>query len=386
MAKHHVFGGSTAARTIACPAWIPLSANIPKPLDSTAAALGTASHAVLEKCLLDVDVDPITYAEREVEGVLIERDHIVDKIIPAINCFEDLMNTYMIDRYWVEVFSEVDHETGGTADFVGLSEDGETLVIGDYKSGDGVIVNAEKNKQALFYAWCLFNDNKQRFTEAFKHVKTIIIAIVQPSFRRDEFLDTWACNLDDIAAFEKDYKAAKALITDGVKTPCAGDHCQFCPAHAVCPAKQMLVDDMQGTPLTDIQKTDISRALKLADEIESWLKAVRKLAYERIEAGEEVEGFKLVNKRATRVWNEPEKTLRKIKLMKRLKTKEAVTEKLASPAQLEKLCKEHGIDYKKEFGSMASAVSSGLTLVKASDKRVSAINVDMQKRIAERFA
>ena len=68
----------------------------------------------------------------------IDNDHITDKIYPAIDCFDLLMDTYSIDRFWVEEWVEISKDIAGTADFIGMSKDGKTMVFADYKSGDDV--------------------------------------------------------------------------------------------------------------------------------------------------------------------------------------------------------------------------------------------------------
>ncbi|MCK5318920.1 MAG: DUF2800 domain-containing protein, partial [Anaerolineales bacterium] len=69
--KHYPFGGSTAKRTINCPAWKGLSKDIPT-TESAAALRGTAIHYLLEQRALDDTYQFDTRLGRKVEGHLME--------------------------------------------------------------------------------------------------------------------------------------------------------------------------------------------------------------------------------------------------------------------------------------------------------------------------
>ncbi len=384
MPVHLKFGGSTAARTIACPPWHLLSADVPKLVAGPAAALCTARHTVIEKCLLEVDLDPMSFANTKVDGVLLTADHIKNKIIPALFIFEDLMDSYAIAEYWPEVTTRISADIGGTADFVGLSEDGKTLVVADYKSGDGEMVFALDNAQGLFYAMILMLTPK--FAAMFERVEKLVIVIVQPSDRREDPVDIWETDLARLHEFALAHEEAVRLSGSADSEPSVGKHCKYCPALATCPAKVALIPRARKIDVPTVSLDKLGEAMAIADELEGWCKEVRKRAIEELEKGSEVAGFKLVAKRASRVWNEPDVAMRKVKLMRRIKTSEAVISKLASPAQMEKLCREHGVDYKKEFSPMVSSISTGSTLATAGDKRPAVIQSDAQKLVATRFA
>ena len=113
----------------------------------------------------------------------------------------------------------------------------------------------------------------------------------------------------------------------------------------------------------------------MADELTAWIKEVERVALEQLQLGTAIKGYKLVNKKAARVWNDLPAIESKIKKARSIKTDEAFVSKLKTPAQLEKLCKELGIDFDKQYGSYISKVSSGTTLAKESDKRAAAVPV-----------
>lgn len=382
MSKHAKYGGSTASRTLNCPQWHKLSEGIPRSPSSAAAELGTALHAVIETCLLDMEHDPYDEVGKVIEGVLITNDHITDKIYPALDEFEKLMDAYDIDPFWVEEWVEVSEDVAGTADFIGLSRDKKTVVMADYKSGDGIMVYAEENAQGLFYTMCA---RHRIFKRLMAQVENLVIAIVQPSHRREEYLDIWETDLTRLDAFTKDHEAAVIAADAGTGEPCIGSWCAFCPAEATCPAKKNEVRKIDMLPAPTELAAELSEALVIADKVETWVKAVRKAAHEALDRGTPIEGFKLVNKRATRVWSDLPAVEKKVKLARKLKVADAYETKLKSPAQLEKVCDSLGIDW-QTFEDFVSAVSSGTTLVSEHDKRQAVVINQGSKLLADRFA
>jgi hypothetical protein len=112
----------------------------------------------------------------------------------------------------------------------------------------------------------------------------------------------------------------------------------------------------------------LNEAMSMVDEVESWVRAVRKLAHEQAELGVKIDGWKLVAKRATRVWNDEEAVASIFKKARKLKQADYQNVKMKSPAQIEKVCKQKDVDFSK-FEEYISSVSSGSTLAHEEDKR-----------------
>ena len=385
MTKHFKYGGSTAARTLTCPAWHFLSKDLPRSPSSPAAELGTALHTIIEKCTLDTDLDPYDFAGKVINNVEITIDHIEEKIYPALDAFEQLMDDHDVDLYWCELFMQYGEEVGGTGDFIGLSSDLKTFVAADYKSGDGVIVDAEENAQNLFYSMCAMAEPE--LIESLKKVEKIVIAIVQPTHRSDDVLSVWETTPARVEKFASEHAEAVLIAStaDENTTPVVSDYCKFCPAEALCPAKKELVLQSQGLPVGGKLVTELAEALKIVDAVEAWAKAVKKMAYENLEKGVPVEGYKLVNKRASRVWTNEADVLKKIHNHRKLTVAATHNKDLKSPAQLEKVCKSAGINFNR-FADNIACISSGTTLAKATDKRQGVLTSDAAKTIAARFA
>ena len=224
------------------------------------------------------------------------------------------------------------------------------------------------------------------FKKPMLDVDKIVIAIVQPSFRREDYLDVWETTPEQLYDFTAEHSSAVWRAENPEMEPEIGSWCSFCPAESTCPAKLKEVAKVEFIPCTTELPAEISEALEIATKVESWIKSVRKTAHELIEQGVDIEGYKLVNKRASRVWNDLEAAEKKVKLAKKIKIVDAFDSKLKSPAQLEKVCLGLGMDWKAFSGDLVSSVSSGTTLVSVHDKREAVVTSSAAKLLAERFA
>lgn len=382
MSKHAKYGGSTALRTIKCPAWHRLSQGMPEHPESPAAKLGTSLHAVIETCLLDLEHEPFDEVGKTVEGTLITETHIVEKIDPALDEFENLMDTYDIDAYWVEEWVEISEDVAGTVDFMGISRDGKTGVFADYKSGDGHMVYAEDNAQGLFYAMCALH---RIFKRVFKDIEKLVIAIVQPSFRRSEYLDIWETTPAELELFAERHNDAVYASEHLETEPVCGEWCSFCPAEATCPAKLKEVAKVDILPCRSDLPAEISAAMAVVDKVETWAKAVRSTAHDLLNKGVPLDGWKLVDKRATRVWNDPAAAEAFARKSRKLKVVDIIETKFKSPAQLEKAVLAAGLDW-GDYAEFVSAISSGTTLASVHDSRPEVRISSATKLLAERFA
>jgi hypothetical protein len=369
------------ARTIACPAWVNLSADMPNGGTSEAAELGTALHDAMEWLMGDLARLPDDCMGTTFNGIKITYDHINDKIMPAYDELDQLRLDYGIKNFVLEPFVElIPGLAGGSIDFLGVSADGKTVVVVDYKFGYN-LVSPEENAQLMFYALCA--DADPATNDMFKHVETLVLAIIQPNDQGIDDMRTYTCPVSDLDAFEDTVAAAVKQAEDGCDKPVSGPHCKFCPAESVCPVKTGLARKAQMLPA--VQLFNLGEYLPMVDELEAWIKAVKKLAHETLEAGQKVPGYKLVDKRASRVWTDPDAAAKKIKAMRGIAYHDDACDiKLKSPAQMEKAFKAKKVDFKK-VGDYITSMSSGTTMAKASDKRPEAISVEAYRAAMQRL-
>ena len=371
MAIHFKYGGSTAARTIQCPAWARLSSELPARGESSnpAADEGTMLHNCMELIYgegYEQDVTPaslIGHQAGEYKGQELTLELVETKLKPAIEAVEKLFDDYDMADWKVEPLVVLDDDMGGSIDLIGISLDGKTVVVADYKFGfHGVQV--EHNKQGQFYVLAAATDPQT--ADWFENAERIVIAIIQPN-NEGEDLQTWEIDMAQIDTFETEYLNAVDASEDPDALPVSGPGCTYCPAQATCPVKTGLA--MKATRVNELTSDKLAEYLPLAKEVTDWAKAVEKMAHEQLELGTPIKGYKLVAKRTTRVWDNEKLVEDKVRKAKKIKLVDGFTTKLKSPAQIEKVCKALGLDFDATYGKMQSSVSSGTTMALESDKR-----------------
>jgi hypothetical protein len=208
----------------------------------------------------------------------------------------------------------------------------------------------------MFYAAAAMRTPETQWV--FEDVEEIEIIIVQPPM-----VKRWVTTPERIAKFEFDLIAA----VNGPRTRLeSGEHCRWCAAKPTCPKVTGAVDRALKTALVRLDADKVSEYLAQAEQLESWIDAVRVLAYDMLENNVRVPGFKLVAKRGTRQWVNDEAPVK-------LLGDKAYESKLISVAQAEKLIG------KKNFpADLAVSVSSGSTLAAESDPRPAVIDLGKQ--------
>lgn len=377
---HLTVGGSTAERTMNCPAWQAWAKDMPKTLPSQAAIDGTAMHSAYEQCL--DDTDPHELVGQTIETVKITPAHVRQKLIPAIGAWNQLLERYDVDLFDIECFVQVAEDTGGTMDMIARSRDGKTAIVADYKSGEGNLIDPRENPQCGAYAhWA---SQREEYDEFFENAETLALVIIQPNSQGKPVLDVWETPIEWLDEFGKELDQAIERSRTATKEDTGllntGKWCNYCPAAPVCPAQTGELD------MVYIAKEEYTKDLGLwldkCAVAERNIKAIRQFAHEQAEEGVRIEGWKLVNKQANRAWRDEDAAREIVRRSKKVKHEDAYTEKFFSPTQLEALYKEKGLDFKK-FQEHIHAPSSGTTLVKASNKRPEVIPPRAVKRLAK---
>ena len=362
--KRHsrVVGGSTAKRVMACPGSVNLCTQVPPKPSSSYADEGTLLHEAISICL-DDNRDPKSLIGMEVNGTVLTEQLMEDKLKMALDLFDDYLDVLDADKadlfdYAVESevsFGKYLPDVFGSCDVI--ARVGDKAIILDWKFGQGVPVEAEENAQLLFYGAAA------RRTEGlewfFDDVTAVELVIVQPPY-----LKRWETDLARLDKFEKDLKKAVKLSKLADAPMQQGDHCRWCAAKSICPLMTGAVDRALQIQLRDVDIQKMGRALSQADLLEQWIADLRALAHQALEAGVEVTGWKLVEKRATRKWVDEEKTA--ASLSEQFTQDEMFDRKLKSPAQMEKLLKKSGMEIPE---GLVVAVSSGTTIAPEDDPR-----------------
>jgi hypothetical protein len=372
--EHAELSASSAERWLSCGGSVALSRGLPN-VSSSYAAAGTAAHyiAAYEQGFADstpwnarrwlgktalVEGHEIAIDEGLLDAVQEFLDYIVEHEKPGDQAF--------VEQSFTPAMKKLHPKFGGSTDRVMWRASERLLRVYDYKHGAGVPVDVDDNKQLKYYALGALLSNPQWNAE------DVELVIAQPRcdheqgrirsyrFKAMELLD-YAADLIEGARRTEEFGA------DLVPSEKA---CKWCPAAAAnkCPALEkhtqaLALADFTAVGVEKYSKDQIAEFLRMAPLVEARISAVREFAYNRVCAGEDFPGFKLVEKRATRKWKDEEAaTLAFSKVPGALTAPE-----LRSPAQIEKLVG------KKKFAPLAEAhvekISSGYTLASSDDPR-----------------
>ena len=129
------------------------------------------------------------------------------------------------------------------------------------------------------------------------------------------------------------------------------------------------LDNIKPDTLTDKELKVILDNAKL---IKSWLDAVESHVFDKLNDGQDFDGYKLVEGRSTRAWLN-EDTAAQVLLKSGLEPDTLYTKKLISPAQAEKVLKKD----KTILSELISKSEGKPTLVQSCDKRAALNNANV---------
>ena len=343
---------SAASRWINCPASIKLCAGIPDSPSGDAAQIGTAIHAVAETCIL-TGVSPYDFIGKTVEGITITEQN-ADFAQAHVNHVRDIelrLGTLKVEQY-VTIYESDSINLGGTADVLAFSEEQDTLVIADLKTGRGY-VDANSDQMKL-YAIGAMRQLKAEF-------KNIELAIIQPHHGGPRTHKMTFKELNDWTL--ENLTPALKEIAQGATEPTPSEKaCQWCPAKATCPAHVEVFNEVVAQPpMHTMTEDEIAAMLAKVDMVEDYIKALRKYATDRLEGGSVIRGWQLQPKRALRKWANDKKAA--AALIDAGIAKELIyITSIISPAEASKLLSK---DDRFLLDDITEKKSSGLTLARA---------------------
>ncbi len=375
---HAKFSASGSERWLNCPGSIQLGMKAPEPPSSKYAEEGTKAHTLLETLLVHFIHTKDKTFKKIMPGV--KKDYpkdMVDHVVAAAKRIISLVgptDTLLCETKVSLEFLEPD--TFGTVDAAIVDMFG-TLTIIDFKYGAGHAVEVDDNTQLIYYALGLAHFYDYAFT-------SVKLMVDQPRAEHASGpLREYDMPIEAMYEWAKKFALGIGACKEENPELIAGAWCHYCRAKVICPeiSKNALAkvaieyDDLKGLgtmpePLS-MPSVSITTALNAIPHLKVWIKAVEAHAIHMLAQGENVDGFKLVNKKGIRKWR-GESAL--IKQALDLFGPESLDTSLKSPAQLEKLSKSA-----KEFTALnAEAVSSGVTMAPNTDKRPAILTIDVK--------
>ena len=351
---------SGISRTIACPASVRLSAQVPYQESGEAAKIGTAIHALAEHCYKH-DLNPITFVGKEIYQLIMTEENcdFAQQHLQAIWDIEEELGegTVQVEKFlpYQETSS---YKCGGTADVIGISKEKRKLIIADLKTGRGY-VDAE-SEQLKLYALAAMEGNG-----LYQDIDTIELWIIQPHHGdvRKHTMTT-----QELVDWEH-YILTPTIenVLNPTYPPVPSDSaCQYCNAKTICPAQANMVEVVHTAPPVEVlTEEQISVLLMKFDMVEDYIKAVKDHALKRMEKGAVIQGWQLAPKRALRSWTSEEEAKKHL-LFLGLSPEQITKTELITPAQADKLLPKA---LKDSIEPLTSRISSGLTL--ARDKGLS---------------
>lgn len=435
MAKHAPLPASSTARWLNCPGSVKAAEHIIESSSGPSAKLGTAAHYLGEVCLskkkeahdyvgcyilMEKD-DAVCLLDSKKAKVLFSNKLITTKqrkdweTIPidddmafAVTVYLDLikeireqiqkeigLDSSLYHEYHEEYFElhEYDSDLGGTGDW-GMAIDYDRGIIIDYKNGSGVLVEVPDNEQVKTYGLGLLKKHPT--------INTVETIIVQPRcFHEDGPIRRQTYTAQELLSFGEELKeGAMATRKEGAILK-AGSWCtkNFCPLLGECPEakklsqSQALVDFDDDEPRSLIPVANkmitgqqLANAAQWVPYLDSYGGAIKEAIYNRLMAGQDVPGYKLVAKRSNRIWDKTEAAvIKKLMAKCKLKKKDFYTEpKFLGPAGVEKLGKDK--DHRKAVKALVAKLvikpDNGYTVALES---ASGVAIDIKALAAEDF-
>ena len=359
------YSASASARWLNCPGSVVAVRGYQK-RGSSAALQGSCAHQLgdigLSTNLNDDELK--SYLGKSLSDA---PDVVIDKeMISYVQGYIDYCRSFKGDHF-IEV--KVSYENlvdggFGTSDFIAIDSVNKKIVCVDLKYGMQE-VSAINNTQAQLYACGVVNEYD--FVYDFNESWSVEMHIYQP--RINNFSD-WIISFDDLLKFGQFVKDRVALtkLPDAPFNP-SEKACQWCAHKVNCTAlfkhtEKVISSQFDDLDLPSPDAINIESVLSNKTLIESWLKAVQQHAFEKLNNGEKVKGYKLVAGRSSRKWSNTDEAFNL--LSEHYNADELETRKFITVPQAEKLT---GKAKFSDFANLVVKSEGKPTIAPESDKR-----------------
>ena len=375
-----IFRPSSAHRWFNCPGSVALESSVPDSEPSVFALEGTAAHelcryfAMLSATESKIsqhignpigDILPseeysniahILFDPEMAAGVWKYCKYVYDLLDGASPLNRDIVQ---FEQYVKTDFSNV----GGTADCIIIDWPWDLHII-DFKYGKGVSVDPYENLQLLIYAAGALNIEDD--------IELVTLHIVQPRDKYGNHIKTWTLSRDELETiWIPKLKKAVSDCHNKQATYKLGDWCRWCKGAStgICPKVSKTAQKLTKTKKDTKVPADVKRLSKLLQSEKAVLEYFNRAkmeAFNRLQRGESVPGYKLVQSFGNTTWKDGIKA--EGRSLEQLPSSEIYNKKLKTPNQLKKVLKNYdeSFDWVDKYSHRPS---KGLVLVPDTDKR-----------------
>ena len=319
--QHALLSASSAHRWLNCPASARLAEQFPNQTSPYAEA-GRVAHAIAELKARKYCLEPMSARTYNAQlKKLRDSPHFDKSMDENTDTYLEVLKETALSfekAPFVALETRVDFsdsvpEGFGTADCIMIGSG--TIVIIDYKNGAGVPVEAEDNPQMKLYALGALQVYAPIYGDT---IQRAVLKIVQPNAWGTK---TWETTVQALKLWAfNTVKPIARIAYDGKGGFSAGGWCGFCPAKAQCSARarQMLeLEPMVGAkpqrsnaqegPEKNapalLSDAEVGSILRRALTLSAWVEDLKEYALSAALAGREITGFKVVEGRGSREWN-----------------------------------------------------------------------------------
>lgn len=332
---HALLSASSSKQWLHCPPSVRLQESFPNE-SSVYAAEGTFAHEVCEYKVRKYLHERVTRPQSE-EFYTEEIDQITDVYAEfVISIIEQMKRNGCEPLVLVEErvdYSHIAPSGFGTADMliVGKDEDGNGLLhICDFKTGQGVFVDADHNSQMMLYALGGLATYGYIYD-----IASVRMSIIQP---RLDNISTFECSRKELEEWGESIRPIAKMAFEGKGEQHPGDWCRFCRAKPVCKAcadealalcKEEFLD-LDAGPFSDNQQesqedevpafkqpglipvSELAKILPTLNRISSWIESVFAfVSSEAITHAVPIPGYKVVEGRSKRVFTDTKAVVEK---------------------------------------------------------------------------
>lgn len=311
--SHAKYSASNAHRFLRCAGQVALTSRVPPRPDSEHSIEGTRAHELLQRSLLGEKVD------KEATPEMMAAFEVVHDFLDSLYIARGPHLVVQVEqpfRFPQRIVAPDD--AAGIADLMVVDHMEQEAWSIDFKYGEGVAVEPERNAQLMFNAvgrlWRM-------------PIKRVNLVVIQPRIphHRKGVVRQWWCGPLELAEFQAEVEEAIAaaeraegtfpeLLTHHLRP---GPWCRWCDAETVCPARErnalalafgndvpparMLEQSSLPEP-ADLGLDRVAHILRNADMLTTWLRSVENYAKQQAMSGVAIPGHKLVEAQPRRKW------------------------------------------------------------------------------------